>query len=260
MGKIGAHHFVLGAALLLAGCSAPPALTPETSPTATTAAVAKPVAMAGKPLGAITAADVSLEAGYQDETGSTDAVARDAAQLGLDVLKVFTSDYAKYQKISEGLNQEELLALLPDVQKKLAPLINEGALANLSEKWQKEASDPTDLDNSLLMLVTDSGESPEDHQWKNNASLDCGISDAEWTVTFSDPRIEAVAQEGAEYKATAFKAKAHYLLPCAEGNVLGQEMDWQLDLGASPDNTRWQVYRWSRTPLGNAGYVPGLAK
>lgn len=246
---------LLGVTLLMAGCSAAPALTPGSSPVNTITAVEKPVATDGTPLAGITAADVSIHPGYQDETGLTDADARKAAQVGLETLKVFTSDYSKYQKRSEALNQEELLALLPDAQRKLGPLMNEGTLANLSETWTKGASDPENLENSVLMLATNSGDNPKEDTWQNSADLECGISDGEWTVTFSDPRIEAISEAGTEYKVTSFKTKAHYFVPCAEGNVLRQDMDWQLVLGASSDNIRWQVYRWDRTPVGNAAFV-----
>lgn len=244
-----------GVALLVGGCSVSPAPTVETSPTTTAAAVVKPVATEGTPLADISAVDVSISPGYQEETGVTDAVARDAAQLGLDALKVFTADYAQYQKVSEALNQEELLALLPDAKQRFGPLMSEGALADLSERWAKGASDPNNLENKTLMLVTHSVDDAEDNSWENTADLKCGVSDAELTVTFSDPRVEAIPVDGADYKGTAFKTRAHYFVPCAEGPVLRQDMDWQLDLGADPENTRWQVYRWDRSPVGNAAVV-----
>lgn len=255
MGKISTRHgrlVLLGAiALGLSSCGST-AASPQPS---TSTAVAKPVATDGTPLSDITSADVPISPGYQEGTGTTDVIARDAAQIGLNALKVFTSDYAKYQKLSEALNQEELLALLPDVQQKLGPLMNDRTLASLTRKWEKDASDPKDLENSVLMLATDNADNPEDDKWKNDANLECGISDAEWTVTFSDPRVEPIPADGVDSMGTAFKTRAHYFVPCAEGLVLRQDMDWQLDLGADPDGNQWQVYRWNRTPVGHAAFV-----
>lgn len=247
---------ILGVSFVLAGCSTP--LAPYSSTPATTAesVISKPVAKDGTPITEISYSAVQISDAYLSESVVEPALAQNAAKLGLDTLKIFTNDYAKYQKESEALNQEELLALLPEAESKLADKLNPGALQKFSEKWKEGASNPADLSNETFMLVTDSeGEMKEDNKWENTANLECGVSDTEWTTTFSMPRLEYVPVEGTDYKATAFKATAHYLVPCSQGKVISQNMEWTFLLGSSADNSKWEIYRWERKPLGEPVYA-----
>ncbi|MCO4273283.1 hypothetical protein NG701_02375 [Pseudarthrobacter sp. HLT3-5] len=66
---------------------------------------------------------------------------------------------------------------------------------------KKQASDPKDLKNDILMLATkDIDEELE--PWENSSGLDCGVSDAKWTVTFAEPEIDYGPLEGQEKKGT----------------------------------------------------------
>lgn len=250
---------ILGLSIVLAGCSTPSTPTvPDSSIPATTATTvdSKPIAKDGVPISEISYSDVKISDEYLAESATDLTVAQDAAKLGLDTLKVFTADYAKYQKKSEGLNQKELLALLPDAESKLTGKLSPDTLRAFSDQWKENASDPAALRNTSFMLVTDSeGENPKENTWENSANLECGLADAEWTTTFSSPGLEFTPTEGADYKVTAFKATAHYLVPCSGGKVLSQNMDWTFELGASADNSKWEIYRWERKPVGDPVYA-----
>lgn len=245
--------------IILAGCSAsptPPATVTDASPSASAApTVSKPVATQGKSILEIYPYDVSVDQSYFTETGATPDVATDAVAISLETMKVFTSDFAKYRKKSEALNQEELLALLPDVQNSLKPLMTPDNLNQFSQKWTEQASDPANLENTTLMLATDDADGSEEDMWENAADLPCGLSDAEWTTTFTNPRLEYSNVEGIDYKITVFRTTGHYLVPCADGKVLGVDMDWELQLGPNAANTTWEVYKWERKNATKIAYV-----
>ena len=239
--------------LLVAGCSTPATPAPDTASASATPSVTKPTAREGKEITAISGNEVTIAEDYQAVTGADDQGVQDAIRLGLNSLKVFTFDYAKYLTLDNALNQEELLALLPEVEDKMRPLMNEGTLKNFSEQWKTEASNPEELGNTALMLMTTGGDSTS---WENPANLECGISNAEITVGFANPRLEAVPVEGMDYKVTAFSADAHYFIPCAEGKVMKQDISWKLTLGPSASGDKWELYQWERKIVGDATYVP----
>jgi hypothetical protein len=257
---------LLGLSLFVSGCQVAPGNTVRLDDngnpigTATSPVIPKPVAQDGsQDLSAITVDNVFVSPTYQEDTGAGYEQARAASDLGLQAMKVFTLDFAKYQKNSESLNQEELLALLPEVEEKMKPLMFPGTLEDLSKKWKEGASDASKLENSVMMFATDQVDDPStalpENSWKNSANLECVNTDTEWSTTFSEPQLTAIPAKDADYKVTAFKIKAHYLIPCADGKVLSQNMDWTLGIGPDPTGSFWQIYSWERLPIGDAAYI-----
>lgn len=253
MKPFAATGLAVAISLLAVGCSAPAGPAPETAPSISSPAVTKPLPKEGKEIIALAPVEVSVAPDYKEATGADDQGVQDAIKLGLDSLKVFTYDFAQYQTLDKALNQEQLLALLPEAEAKMKPLMNEGTLKNFSEKWKAEASNPDKLENISLLLLTTGGENATN--WKNKENLECGISNAELAISFTNPRLEAITPDGLDYKVTAFKADGHYYIPCADGKVMKQDVAWELLLGPSSDGSKWELYTWTRKLTGDASYV-----
>lgn len=188
---------------------------------------------------------------YYDAVEGSPLTVEDADALGKSVLKVMTLDYDKNRTLSGKLNQDQLNALLPEVEGKLQPLLNTEALANFSDKWKQEAAIAGQPESKTLMLAVE-GDQPDN--WGNPANLQCGMTDTPWKTTFSDPKLVSEPVKGQDYSVAAYTVTAHYLIPCAEGKIMKQLMQWKFVLAPSADYSRWEVYQWEHAPLGETAY------
>lgn len=188
---------------------------------------------------------------YYNATEGSPLSAEDADALGKSVLQVLTLDYDKNRTLSGKLSRDELNALLPEVEGKLKPMLNAEALANFSDKWKQEAAKEGQPESNTLMLAT-AGSQPDN--WGNPANLQCGITDTPWKTTFSDPKLISTPVAGADYEAAAYTVTAHYLIPCAEGKIMKQLMQWKFVIAPSADYSRWEVYQWEHAPIGETAY------
>lgn len=234
-------------ALLLTGCSVLPTATPN--PQQNTISIPDPKD-GSVPLAQLPPALATDE--YIAAFGPDEVSAREASKVGLATLQIFTTDYGKYRTGAGELSRDEALNLLPEVEGKLTPLMNPATLAAFSEQWRTDILDKEQPESSTLMLAIDGN---ADKTWKNDAGLQCGVTDTEWKTTFSDAQMTAVPVQGQDYKAAAYTVNAHYLIPCAEGKFLQQKMKWTITLGPDASNSKWEVYQWERKPSAPAKYL-----
>lgn len=249
---------MLGASLLLSGCSGPPATpSPETSdPTTTAEASQTPVTMPAVTDGSVEFASIDLAKipvtpEFTNLVGTDPAASKQAIETGMNAIRIFNLDYANRKTISTQVTKEDKDAILAELDGKLKPLMSAQTWELFVQKWNQNTAENSD---SIFMMNT--ATTKEDQKWDNPSNLECGMSEnIPWTTTFSEPQLTTVPVEGQDYQAAALKIKAHYLIPCAEGKVLKNVMQWELMLGSETLNNDWKVYRWSRTPLGNPEYV-----
>lgn len=252
-----------GMTLVIAGCSTPtptPDATASNSstpaPTVSKPVVSKPLAKDGKDIAQLTVADVSIDPDFKTTMQTDDATAKEAATVGVDALKAFTVDFGKYQTINNTLDQKQLLALLPEAEAKMKPLLSPELLADFSKQWKDGAADPNNLvGNPLLLIGKLKDPKPEDNFWKNKENLKCEISDKQMTVAAENPRIVATTMKDVAYPVTSFITKAHYYIPCADGKIMQQDTEWELTLGPSQDGNGWRVYQWNRKLTSPATFV-----